>query len=46
LGVCLTDEDYGAMPKLRRGKKFDWLYGVGAEREGSMPLRIRLAVMN
>jgi hypothetical protein len=26
LGVCLDDQCYCAMPKLRRGRKFDWLY--------------------
>jgi hypothetical protein len=26
LGVCLDDDVYSQMPKLRRGKKFDWLY--------------------
>jgi 3-octaprenyl-4-hydroxybenzoate carboxy-lyase len=26
LGVCLDDDVFGAMPSLRRGKKFDWLY--------------------
>ena len=26
LGVCLNNQTYDAMPKLRRGKKFDWLY--------------------
>ena len=26
LGVCLNSQTYDAMPKLRRGKKFDWLY--------------------
>jgi hypothetical protein len=26
LGVCLTEEVYGSIPTLGRGKKFDWLY--------------------
>jgi hypothetical protein len=26
LGVCLDDDVYAEMPKLKRGKKFDWLY--------------------
>jgi len=26
LGVCLEDETYVSMPRLRRGQKFDWLY--------------------
>jgi hypothetical protein len=26
LGVCLSAEVYGRMAKLRRGRKFDWLY--------------------
>jgi hypothetical protein len=26
LGVCLPDSVYQAMPRLRRGRKFDWLY--------------------
>ena len=26
LGVCLSGEAYDAMPKLRRGQKFDWLF--------------------
>jgi hypothetical protein len=26
LGVCLDDQCYGAMPPLKRGRKFDWLY--------------------
>ncbi len=26
LGVCLDDKVFAAMPSLRRGKKFDWLY--------------------
>lgn len=26
LGVCVPDDKYRNMPKLRRGKKFDWLY--------------------
>lgn len=26
LGVLVTDESYVAMPKLKRGQKFDWLY--------------------
>lgn len=26
LGVCVADAAYVAMPKLRRGRKFDWLY--------------------
>jgi hypothetical protein len=27
LGVCVSAEQYACMPTLRRGKKFDWLYG-------------------
>lgn len=27
LGVCLDDDVYATMPQLRRGKKFEWLYG-------------------
>ncbi|MFN8666300.1 MAG: hypothetical protein U0164_03765 [Gemmatimonadaceae bacterium] len=26
LGVCLSEDTYGRMPRLRRGRKFDWLY--------------------
>ena len=26
LGLCLGDEIYTEMPKLKKGKKFDWLY--------------------
>lgn len=26
LGVMVKEEDYAAIPKLRRGQKFDWLY--------------------
>jgi hypothetical protein len=27
LGVCLENDVYETMPVLRRGKKFEWLYG-------------------
>lgn len=27
LGVLVSDADYVSMPKLKRGQKFDWLYG-------------------
>ena len=27
LGVCVTEDAFAQMPRLRRGKKFDWLYG-------------------
>jgi hypothetical protein len=27
LGVCISAERYAEMPRLRRGHKFDWLYG-------------------
>lgn len=30
LGVCLDDAAYSAMPKLRRGRKFDWVYDTWA----------------
>lgn len=26
LGVCITQDAFAQMPRLRRGKKFDWLY--------------------
>jgi hypothetical protein len=26
LGVCVSSEQYISMPRLRRGRKFDWLY--------------------
>jgi hypothetical protein len=26
LGVCIAETTYRAMPKLKRGRKFDWLY--------------------
>lgn len=32
LGVMVSDADYLAMPKLRRGQKFDWLYGRAIEK--------------
>jgi hypothetical protein len=32
LGVMVPDSDYLAIPKLRRGQKFDWLYGRVAGR--------------
>lgn len=41
LGVCLDDRCYGAMPPLRRGRKFDWLYDqwVRSKLVGRLPLR-------
>ena len=33
LGVCLDDRCYGAMPALRRGRKFDWLYDQWVRHE-------------
>lgn len=32
LGVLVSDEDYRTIPKLRRGQKFDWLYGKVAKK--------------
>lgn len=31
LGVCVGAEKYSAMPKLKRGRKFDWLYDTWCE---------------
>ncbi len=39
LGVCVSAERYAAMPTLRRGHKFDWLYGEWC-RAGSFRLLI------
>ena len=36
LGVCADDSAYAVMPKLRRGKKFDWLYDAWC-RDGLFP---------
>ena len=33
LGVCLNNQTYDAMPKLKRGKKFDWLYNEAVKRK-------------
>ena len=33
LGVCLDHPCYGAMPALKRGQKFDWLYAQWIRRE-------------
>lgn len=33
LGVCVADEQYRAMPRLKRGRKFDWLYDRWCETE-------------
>ena len=38
LGVCLGDEVFAHMPPLRRGKKFEWLYGHW--REGGLMERL------
>ena len=32
LGVLASEEDYAAIPKLRRGQKFDWLYGCTVKK--------------
>ncbi len=32
LGVLVTEDEYAAIPKLRRGQKFDWLYEKAAKR--------------
>ena len=32
LGVCVPEADYANQPRLRRGKKFDWLYDRWCER--------------
>lgn len=32
LGVMVSDDAYRAMPKLRRGQKFDWLYGCATSK--------------
>jgi hypothetical protein len=39
LGVCLENEIYAAMPKLRRGQKFSWLYDQWKQNAlvGSLP---------
>jgi hypothetical protein len=39
LGVCLSADRYDTMPRLRRGHKFDWLYGECC-RAGSFRLLI------
>jgi hypothetical protein len=39
LGLCLPNETYLSMPKLRRGQKFDWLY----DQWGQDELFVRLA---
>ncbi len=36
LGVLVSDEDYRSIPKLRRGQKFDWLYGKVAKKLWSL----------
>lgn len=38
LGVSIPDSRYKLMPKLKRGKKFDWLYGQWLEIEASSSL--------
>lgn len=43
LGVCVSDEQYAAIPKLRRGKKFDWLYGEWCRAGGFRSLVRELA---
>lgn len=32
LGVLVSEEQYAAIPKLRRGQKFDWLYDCAAKK--------------
>lgn len=32
LGVLVTEEQYAAIPKLRRGQKFDWLYECAVKK--------------
>lgn len=32
LGVLVTESQYAAIPKLRRGQKFDWLYDCAKEK--------------
>lgn len=40
LGVCLSDKSFREMPRLRRGRKFDWLYDEWVHHElvKSLPL--------
>jgi hypothetical protein len=41
LGVCVPEDAFERMPKLRRGKKFDWLYDQWLEKNIAEQLRLR-----
>lgn len=43
LGVCVSEKQYVAIPKLRRGQKFDWLYGEWCRTGGFASLVRELA---
>ena len=44
LGVCVSDDMYDRMPRLRRGEKFDWLFDCWVERGLIGPVVERIAL--